>query len=236
MLYTQGELERSRIVVTRALALAQSVGDMEMVAQAEHLFGHLEYAIGNLDAAHDRFAHSVDVFRALGIPWGIGHALSGMAEVALATGDADQAERLLDEAAPALEETGPWFLSLGLYVRAIVALRRGRSDQVIAVVRESLTHIRELHDRFAFVYTLVPLAAAAVLKGHDVWAARVLGAREAVIERTGVALVDIAVHDLRGQTEGAARARLGPDRWAAAYEEGRRSSIDDLLKDIDRVL
>jgi predicted ATPase/DNA-binding XRE family transcriptional regulator len=236
MLYAQAEYERSRTGATRALARAQSTGDMDLVAQAEHLFGHLEYAVGDLDAARHRFAHSVEVFRALAIPWGIGHALSGMAEVALATGDADEAERLLDEASPALQETGPWFLSLGLYIRAIVALRRGSSDKVIAVVRESLTRIRDLQDRFAFVYTLVPLAAAAVLKGDDAWAARVLGAREAVMQRTGVAIVDIAVHDLRGQTERRARARLGPDRWSAAYEDGRRSSIDDLLNDIDCIV
>jgi predicted ATPase/DNA-binding XRE family transcriptional regulator len=233
MLYAQAEYERSRTTAMRALARAQSIRDMDIVAQAEHLFGHLEYAAGDLGAARYRFALSVDVFRALAIPWGIGHALSGMAEVALATGDADQAERLLDEASSAIQETGPWFLSLGLYVRAIVELRRGSSDTVIAVVRESLTRIRELHDRFAFVYTLVPLAAAAVHKGDDAWAARVLGAREAVMQRTGVAIVDIAVHDLRGQTERTARARLGPDRWSTAYEEERRSSIDDLLKDID---
>jgi predicted ATPase/transcriptional regulator with XRE-family HTH domain len=236
MLYAQAEYERSRTAATRALARAQSTGDMDLVAQAEHLFGHLEYAVGDLDAARHRFAHSVEVFRALAIPWGIGHALSGMAEVALATGDADEAERLLDEASPALQETGPWFLSLGLYIRAIVALRRGSSDKVIAVVRKSLTCIRDLQDKFAFVYTLVPLAAAAVLKGDDAWAARVLGAREAVMQRTGVAIVDIAVHDLRGQTERTARARLGPDRWSAAYEDGRTNSIDDLLKDIDCVV
>jgi hypothetical protein len=44
------------------------------------------------------------------------------------------------------------------------------------------------------------------------------------------------VDDVQGQTERTARARLGPDRWAAAYEEGRTSSIDDLLKDIDCVV
>jgi tetratricopeptide (TPR) repeat protein len=236
MLYAQAEYERSGTAATRALARAQSTGDMDLVAQAEHLFGHLEYAVGDLDAARHRFAHSVEVFRALAIPWGIGHALSGMAEVALATGDADEAERLLDEASPALQETGPWFLSLGLYIRAIVALRRGSSDKVIAVVRESLTRIRDLQDKFAFVYTLVPLAAAAVLKGDDAWAARVLGAREAVMQRTGVAIIDIAVHDLPGQTERTARARLGPDRWSSAYEDGRRNSIDALLKDIDCVV
>jgi ATP/maltotriose-dependent transcriptional regulator MalT len=159
-----------------------------------------------------------------------------MAEVALATGDADQAERLLDEAASSLRQAGPWFLSLGLYVRAVLAVRRGNADKAIALVRDSLTRIRELHDTFALVYTLVPLAAAAVLKGDDAWAARILGARDGVMERTAVAIVDSRVHDLRGRAEREACARLGADRWAAAYAAGRRSSIDALLKDIDGVL
>ena len=218
---------------TRALALARGAGDMDMVAQAENLFGHVEHAAGNVDAARDRFARSVEGFRALAIPWGTGNALSGMAGVALATGDVGQAERLLDEATSVLRHAGPWFLTLALYVRAILAVRRGNPDEAIALVRESLTHIRELHDKFAFVYALVPLAAAAVLKGDDAWAARILGARDAVTERTGATVVDKSVHDLREQAEREVRARLGPDRWARAYAAGRSASIDSLMKDID---
>ena len=115
-------------------------------------------------------------------------------------------------------------------------MRRGNRDHAIAFVRESLTRIRELHDRFAFVYTLVPLAAAAVLKGDAAWAARILGARDAVIERTGVPVVDTPVRDLREQAEREARARLGSDRWAQAYAAGRRASINGLLKDIDNAI
>jgi hypothetical protein len=198
--------------------------------------GHIEHIVGNLSNARDRFTRSLEQFRALAIPWGTGYALSRMAEVAMATGDAGEAERLLDEAAPVLRHAGPWFLSLGVYVRAALAVRRGNPDQAIALVRESLTRIRELHDKFAFVYTLVPLAAAAVLKGDDAWAARVVGARDAVIERTGVTLVGAWLHDLREQAERDARARLGPDRWARAYAAGRMTSIDALLKDIEGVL
>jgi hypothetical protein len=128
------------------------------------------------------------------------------------------------------------FLSLALYVRAILAVRRGNADQAIAVVRESLTHIRELHDTFAFVYALVPLAAAAVLKGDDEWAARILGTRDAVTERTGVTVVDEFVRDLRDQAEREVRARLGPDRWSQAYEAGRMTTIDSSIKEIDSVL
>jgi predicted ATPase/DNA-binding XRE family transcriptional regulator len=236
MSYTQGELEDARTALTRALVLARGAGDIDSVLHAEFVFGHIEHAVGNLEAARDRFIHSVEGFRALAIPWGTGNALQGMAWVALATGDAAQAERLLDEATSVLRHAGPWFLSLGLYVRAILAVRRGNPDEAIALVRESLTRIRELRDRFAFVYALVPLAAAAVLKGDDAWAARIMGARDAVTERTGATVVDKSVHDLREQAEREVRGRLGPDRWAQAYATGRRTSIDALLEDIDRVM
>jgi predicted ATPase/DNA-binding XRE family transcriptional regulator len=235
MWYTQGELGRARTGLDRALALARSVGDMATVAQAEHLSGHVEHAVGDLNTARERFAHSIEGFRALAIPSGTGIALSGMAVLALATGDAGQAERLLDEATSVLRHAGPWFLTWALYARAILAVRRGDPDGTIALVRESLTRIRQLHDKFAFVYALVPLAAAAVLKSDDAWAARILGARDAVTERTGVTVVDKSVQDLRDQAEREVRARLGPGRWARAYAAGRKSSIDALLKDIERV-
>ena len=235
MLYSQGEYEQTRVVVTRALALAQNAGDLDAIAQAEHLFGHLEYAAGDMSEARRRFAHSVEVFSTRAIPWGTGLALSGMAEVALANDDFGEAERLLGEATSVLRNAGPWFMSLGLYVRAILALRRGNPDQTIALVRDSLARIRELNDAFALVYTLVPLAAAAAVKGEDAWAARILGARDAVMERTGVAIVDSRVHDLRQRAERDARTRLGAERWGAAYSAGREMSIDSLLKEIARV-
>ncbi len=236
MCYTQGELGRARIGLARALALAHDAGDMDLVAQAEHLFGHVEDVLGNANAARDRFTRSVEGFQALAIPWGAGSALIGMAKVALTIGDAAEAERLLDQATSVLRHSGPWFLALVPYLRAVLAVQRGNPDQAIALVRESLTRIRELHDKFAFVYTLVPLAAAAVIKGDDAWAARILGARDAVTERTGATVVDKSVHDLREQAEREVRGRLGPDRWARAYATGRRTSIDGLLTDIDRVM
>ncbi len=69
-----------------------------------------------------------------------------MAWVALETGDTGEAERLLDEAASVLRHAGPWFLSLVRYLRAVLAVRRGDPDQAIALMRESLIHIQELHD------------------------------------------------------------------------------------------
>jgi predicted ATPase/DNA-binding XRE family transcriptional regulator len=226
MWFAQGELERAREALERALSLQESIGDPEVRAQAENLSGHIARTTGNLAAARDHFTRGAAAFRALEIPWGLGSTLNGLAGVALATGDMGQAEPLLAEATSVLRQAGPWFLMPVLYVRAILAVRQGHADEAIALVRENLVRIRELHDRFAFVYALVPLAAAASLKGEHAWAARILGVRDAVIERTGITVVDTPVRDLREQAEREARARLGPRRWALAYGAGRRSSVD----------
>jgi predicted ATPase/DNA-binding XRE family transcriptional regulator len=236
MRYTLGELGDARTALTRALALAHETGDMVMVARAENLLGDIEHSVGNADAAREHFARGIDGFRALALPWGLGNSLTGLAAVVLATGDTAHAERLLDEATSVLRHTAPWFLSWALYLRAFLAVRRGNPDEAIAFVRESLTYIRQLHDTFAFVYALVPLAAAAVLKGDDEWAARILGARDAVTERTGAAVAEQSVDQLKEQAQRDALARLGPDRWATSYAAGRNTSIDALLKDIDRLV
>jgi hypothetical protein len=64
-------------------------------------------------------------------------------------------------------------------------------------------------------------------------AARILGARDVVVESTGAAVVDKSVHDLREQLKRQARARFGPQQWARAYAAGRTISLDPLMRDID---
>jgi predicted ATPase/DNA-binding XRE family transcriptional regulator len=236
MWFMQGELVQARAALARAHALATGAGDTDTVVRADDLSGRVEHALGNLNAARERFADAIAGFEALAIPWGVGNARIGMAAVAAATGDVVEAERLLDDATSVLQRAGPWFATRALFVRALLALRRGNPDDAIAMMHGSLTRIRELHDQFALVYTLVPLAAAAALRGDDAWAARILGARDAVAERTGATIVLKLVNDLREQTERSARARLGANRWAHAYAAGRKAAVDSLLEDADRVL
>jgi predicted ATPase/transcriptional regulator with XRE-family HTH domain len=236
MAYSLGEIGHARAALARALALAGDTGDMAIVAQVENLLGRVEHSLGDVDTAREHYARSLEQFRALALAWGIGNSLTGMATVRLATGDSASAERLLDEATSVLRPIGPWFLALALYVRAILAVRCGKADATIAIVRESLTLIRGLHDNHAFVFALGPLAVAAMLKGDDAWAARILGARDAVSERTRATfVVRNSLDNLIGLAEREVRDRLGPDRWVAAYAAGRQTSIDSLLKDIDGV-
>jgi len=231
--FTQGALEPGRVSLTRALSYAGSAERREWVSIAHMFLGHIEHASGNTSGARDQFVQFLDESRRMATPWLIGNALSGLAWVALASGDLAQTDTRLEEVAPMLPGTGPWFRLLPLYVRAILAVRRQNGDEAIALVGQSLVLIKELHDTFALVYSLVPLATAAIWEGDDAWAARILGARDAVVESTGAAVVDKSVHDLREEIERQARARLGPQQWARAYAAGRTISLDSLIRDID---
>jgi predicted ATPase/DNA-binding XRE family transcriptional regulator len=233
MRYTQGDSGVDDAKLERALTLARAADDLSVVAPAETMMGHIEHARGNVNAACDRFARGIETYRTLALPWGVGSALSGLGGAVLAAGDTAHAERLLEEATTELQDAGPWFLSPVRCFRAVLAVQRGDADDAIVLLHESLIQIRELQDRYAFVYALLPLAAAAMLKGDDLWAARILGARDAVAERTGVAVAVGLVSDLQKRTEQEARARLGDDRWARAYAAGRSASIDSLLTDVE---
>ncbi len=237
MCYSQGELALARTRIGRAVAVAGAGGDADaVVALAENLSGRVEHAFGDIAAARAQFARSTERYRMLSIPWGIGSALTGMAAVALTTGDFERAERLLDEATPALQLTGPWFLTLSLNVRALLAVRRQMPETAIAVVRESLARIRDVQDKLSFVHAMAILAVAAALTGDHAWVARILGAQHAVSERTGAIVADTSLDTLRQQAEREARARLGPGRWARAYAAGHQITIDGLMTEIDRAL
>ena len=233
MWYARGELDRARAELRVAGGASAGAGPTDVVALGDLMRGHVERLAGNIGAARERFAESLRAFESLASPWGIGYALSAMGWLALAAGDEDEAERLVCTAASALRGACPWLGALGLYVRAIVAVRHRDPDAAIAFVRECLALIRRLHDKFAFVHIMVPLAAAAILKRDGAWAARILGARDAVAERSGARVADGLAHDLLSRVEREGRARLGAGRWARAYESGHTASIDSLLGDIE---
>jgi len=231
--FTQGDLERGRALLAHALTRTPEAGDADWMPLALLMLGHIEHARGDKAPARALLVRFLDESRRLESPWRIANALPALAWVAFTSGDLVETEALLEEVEPILPGTGAWFRMLPLYVRAILAVRRQNGAEAMTMVRHSLVLIKELHDTFAFVYSLVPLATAAIGIGDDLWAARILGARDAVAESTGADVVDPSVHELRQQMEREARARLGPRQWVRAYTAGRTASLDSLVKDID---
>jgi predicted ATPase/DNA-binding XRE family transcriptional regulator len=234
MWYARGEPDRAAAQLRVASGLTADAASTDVMAVADLMRGNIERLAGNMSAARERYAESLRVFQSLASPWGTGYALSVTGWVALAAGDGDEAERMVGRAASALRDACPWLRLLGLYIRALLAVRNRNPDSVIASVRESLALIRRVRDKYAFVHILVPLAAAAILRRDGAWAARVLGARDVVAERTGARVADGLAQDLLRMVEREGRASLGPDRWARAYASGRAASLESLLNDLER--
>jgi tetratricopeptide (TPR) repeat protein len=236
MRYSRGELPAARAALERILAMGEGLADPALLPFAELLRAHVLHAQGEPDAAREGFLRSIHGYRALNTAWAIGNGLSGLAASLMALGDDAGAAARVAEAEIVLQEAGPWFLALTRYVEAMLALRRHDADAALRQVRNSLTHIRAMQDKFTFVNALVALFLAAVLKGDDEWAARIQGAREAVTDRTGVSPSDQPVHEIRTEMEQAIQRRLGAERWGRAYAAGRSGSIDTLLGEIDQAL
>jgi hypothetical protein len=233
MWYAQGELVRARDACEQSLMLAAGSTTMA-VAIAEVMLGHVELSSGNLGPAVARFTIALARFDDLGFAWGTSNALAGLARAALAADDLTETDRLLGEASAALSEAvGAWSSLLVLYVRALLAVRRNHAEEAIAHARDSIACVHSLNDRFALLYALTPLAAAAELTGDDAWVARIVGIRDAVTERTGARAVDESVRDLWERIERDAHARLGQRRWAREHEIGRGASMESLLKEVD---
>jgi len=232
MLYAQGQLQGAGRACERALAAADGATTMA-VCIAESTLGHIALAVGDLPAANTRFTAALEGFETLGVDWGAGHALGGMASAALAARDLGATDRLVARSSALMAAAGPWCSLIVLYVRATLAVRRNEPDAAIACVKESLARIHAIHDTFALLFALAPLAAAAELKGEDAWAARIVGVRDSLTERTGATAVDDSMRDLWERVERDARGRLGQRRWTREYEAGRSASIESLMQQVD---
>ena len=232
--YLHGDLPRAHDTLLRAVALARDRDLPGLHAHAAMILGHVEYSMGNFETARTLFALSARQFHGRAEPWVVGNALGGLAWVALADGDRAEAEQRIPEAAGVLKEWGPWFRALGNYLSALLAVQAGDANQALSAVRESLVLLRETQDRFGVMYAFAPLAGAASLLREDEWVARIVGASDALTERSGIRSVDPMGQQLWSRARLDAQARLGPEKWARGYEAGRRSSIDLLLKEINR--
>jgi hypothetical protein len=175
---------------------------------------------------------SLATYRALDDGAGAGLALTVLAQVAVAEGDAGRAERIFDEGEELLREAGSWWnLTANLDIRAIAAAMSGDHARTVELLGESLALSRRLRDTQNVAYGLEILAGALAMLGHARRAARLYGAAEALRERTGSTIVLSFLRELREERLRTLRLELGEAGLAAAWEEGRALSRDEAIEE-----
>ncbi|MEV4257357.1 tetratricopeptide repeat protein, partial [Spirillospora sp. NPDC049652] len=208
---TSGDTARAIALTEEALTLAGELGAADDVADLLCNRGDLR-AADDPDAARADYAEAAAVARRAGNATCLAAAFRGLADMALAGGDEDEARRLYEEALERFDPT--WVKSVGNRVRTLIGLGRiaepgpeaaGLYLQAVevAAVIGALSEAARAMVALARVQEAEVaarmLGAATVLRGMDA-----VGDRDAVeVERT-------------------ARARLGDDAYATAYREGLR--------------
>jgi DNA-binding CsgD family transcriptional regulator len=107
-------------------------------------------------------------------------------------------------------------------------LHQGDARRAAAYFAEGLTLSRELGNRPDIAFNLAGMAGVAAAEGQPQRSARLFGAAEAVFDAIGLVLEpqDRAEYD---RNAAVARAHLGADAFAAAWEAGRTMTIEQAI-------
>ena len=91
--FVQGELDRAVAVAAESSAAARASGDPETLAYALEMQGVAAVSRGDLYTAEAALPEAQRLFRERGDPHGVSSGLYGLANLALARGDDDEADR-----------------------------------------------------------------------------------------------------------------------------------------------
>ncbi|RMI36346.1 ATP-binding protein, partial [Actinomadura harenae] len=216
---TSGDTVRAIALTDEALTLAGELGAADDLADLLCNRGDLR-AQDDPEAAAADYAEAAAVARRAGNATYVAAALRGLADMALAKGDKDEARRLYEEALDGFDPT--WIKSVGNRVRTLIGL--GRIAEPAPKAADLYLHAVEV----AAVIGALSEAARAVValarvrEGEE--AARLLGAATVLRGMDAIGEPDVT------EIERATRARIGDDVYAVAYREGLRLGHDDVLR------
>ncbi|HXZ69402.1 MAG TPA: tetratricopeptide repeat protein, partial [Streptosporangiaceae bacterium] len=223
----QGRYARSKELHRESLTVAEAAGDRWAMASAHGDLGFVSWLQRDFEPATAECTAARDMFRELGDAEGIAWSLISLGAIARYQREPGRAAALLARSRALSERIGfREGLAWSLEQQGVLALDRG--DPAAAdLLRHSLLIHRELHDRWRVTSVLGDLAALALAWGSAGTAARLLAAAEAIREAIGtvIAPCERVLHD---ETLAGARAALGGDAFAAAWQEGTLVPVEDL--------
>jgi predicted ATPase/class 3 adenylate cyclase len=212
-----------------AIPLLQAAGKEATVAAVLADIACMAAVEGRLDEAEGLAQDALAIRKRLGVPVGIAHARSALAEVAFWRRDFRRAielqkpdlellrsSGLLADEAICLGNLGAWYRRLDLLEEAASYLQR------------ALEATSALGDLSLLMDTIVEIAALALRREDEVAAARLLGGAERLRDELGFPLYDVADYQ---ENLGALRARLAPEELDRHWQEGAALERSELVEE-----
>jgi len=226
MAWAQGDQRFATRQASRALAVANRLGDADGVVYALQQLAQIRFAVGDLAAARARLERAIPIGRRLTDRDPLGLCLFRLGLIAMAEHLWPEAEEHLGEsirlgrAADDAERIG-----VGLTYLGRVHLERGRFDRAEDCLRESLAVWRRHGSPRQTARALESMAAvAAELRQHE-RAAWLAGASAGLLERAGVRVAPPIDDDMDERVRRSLTAR-GAGR---AFAEGRAASLETAI-------
>jgi non-specific serine/threonine protein kinase len=159
----------------------------------------------------------------------IGFELSGLGEVALRQGQYGRANQLLEESLELRRQLGnKWGVGVSLGTLGWVAICEEDWGRALARLGESLEVRQEIGDKGGSAWCLERLAEVGQAQGDSEKAVRLLSAAAAL--RISIGSVIDPVDQPEYQSRRAAlRAKLGQERFALLWEEGRALTLEQAI-------
>jgi predicted ATPase/DNA-binding SARP family transcriptional activator len=243
VVHVVGPADEAVALCREAVQLARESGEEWVIADALNNLGVALRTAGDLAGSRAALEESLTLRRSIGDLEGVTAGLNGLALIAIAEDNFDEAEKLFGEAFAISEKRDDLFYAAAKsVVFAYLAFGRGDLRRATTLSVRALENCRRNGYQQFMAYAFETLAGIAAAEGRLRQAGRLLGAAISIAERIGRAA------EVGGATTGAtqrdgvtydweARAvkrvlheaarQLGSDVWNAAVTEGRELDVDE---------
>jgi len=225
----QGEYELAASFHRQALATWRRLLDVPGLVTSLHGVGDTDLWLGDLETAERSYQEGLALARTDGTAEDVALFAFHLGQLSWLVDRLDDAHRYAEDALAVARTAGSTtWPPYALFVLASVAHERGDVPRAGALYREAIALAWEHHDRLGVRMALPGLAALATLEGDPSRAMRLSGAASALEENAGI----WAFPPIRERHErwlGAAQRALSEDARAAAWAEGGRLSIDEMV-------
>lgn len=227
----QGKFDAARDLLERSLAIRRQIGDT--IALPNTLSNLGDIACFEEDYALSAAYHSeaLAIRREIGNKRGIALSLSNLGMVAYLRGDTAVAERWFAEALTFAHEVDDQFGKAGIFLgQGRIAVHRGQLKAGVELLGQSLRILRQMGSRrlLADVVDALALAAASDLRFEV--AARLTGSTATMREGSQIGITHGSRHEIDSLLA-QLHAELGDAGFDAAYERGRRLSLEAAVDD-----
>jgi tetratricopeptide (TPR) repeat protein len=226
----QDDHAAARTYCEKSVELARALDLPHERAYALRMLALVAWREGKLQAAAEQFNHALAAFRAIGDQQSFARASISVANISWMQGLREQAiagyqDSLVLARAVGLKHEIAMALQ-GLGHAALAEDDRARADNLL---RESLELFRELGDKPCGSATLELCACLAAAEGRALLAAQWFGIAETTREAMGRGFSLATFRSVYDAGVATARAKLGEDRFEAAWRIGRGRSLEEAL-------